>query len=472
MSTPDQTDDIALDLPPPSAVGETPTETEDPRLAALRAKFPTLEALTSTLRRLCLDLEDRASAQINDVIEAAPFQRLEAAWRGVLMTVHEAAQTPLLKIKVLDTSWEELSHDLHYQSDIRRTQLFRLTGTRELNTLGGEPFGIIMIDHRVSMSLDAEFDDLFTVQLISDLGAAAMCPFVMGVADDFFGETDAAWATDTRRIGNILAGEDYAAWQRLRNWSNARFVGFVMPAMLLRSRYTDRDFGLRFHQWPHQSSGLWGTAAVGFLATVIAEYRRCAWFGFLKLVSDTPGQGAVLAPTTAPVPAGTSYAPLASIRLNRPTALFYSEQGFVPLAESTKTERLYFVGNRSVTECRRMPDKEVLSQLQSLLIACRLVHYLKVQMRQLIGTVKTASECELFLNNWLEVLVSNVGEAAQEILAKFPLKQAEVRVTDNDDAPGQYDCEILVKPQYQIDHMMGEIQLSTEFGPSSGSEAA
>ena len=182
--------------------------------------------------------------------------------------------------------------------------------------------------------------------------------------------------------------------------------------------------------------------------------------------------GAVLGTPRAPAPDGTRTAPLAAIRLNRPLGLFYSDAGFVPLVESTKTDVLYFVGNRSVTDCTDRPDVEVLSQLQSVLIACRLVHYIKVQMRRLIGQIKTAAECELFLNNWLETYVSNVAEAAPDILARYPLKNARVRVTDDAGDNGRFDCEILLKPQYQIDHMLGEIRLTTDLGPHSAQEAA
>ena len=103
------------------------------------------------------------------------------------------------------------------------------------------------------------------------------------------------------------------------------------------------------------------------------------------------------------------------------------------------------------------------------MIACRLVHYIKIQIRHLIGQLKTASECELILNNWLDNYVTHVAEADADILARFPLKDATVEVVDGSEygAGARFGCKILLKPQYQIDHIVGEIALSTEVGGSS-----
>ena len=471
------------DLSPavPGAPGETSiegTSAEARLLARLRERFGSCEDLTTHLRRLVLDIDDVLNDQLNEVIEAPNFRDLEARWRGLASVVWTkgvtASSSPSggqIKIKLLDLSWNELSRDLHYTADIRRSVLFTKLGRQELDTLGGEPFGVAMIDHNLSMSLDTEFDDLYTAQLICALGEACMCPILMGAGHDFFGEGDAAWYTDIRRIGNILNGEEYRSWQALRALPNARFLGLVVNRTQLRGPYQDLDLGFRFHQWPSQSDGIWGSAAYDLLRSILAEYRRCAWFGFLKLVSNEPGVGAVLEPTQNPLPTSCARRSRTAVRMTRPLALAYSELGFIALAESTKNNLLYFVGNRTVVDCKGSANQAVVTQLQSVMNACRIVHFVKVQIRALIGQVKSASECEAILNNWFDPYISP-SSSSTELQARYPLQGARIRVTESPNDAARFLCDVVVRPQYQIDEVMGDIQLQTDFGARNLGEAA
>lgn len=403
------------------------------------------------------------SSQLTEIIEAPAFQALEARWMGLSSIVWAKPAASNIKIKLLDCSWDELCHDLHYTSEIRRSRLYTLLGHEQLDTLGGEPFGIAMIDHELSMSLDTEFDDLYTAQLICSMSEACMCPVIMGVGNEFFGESDAAWYTDSRRIISVIASEEYRAWQTLRDAPSARFLGLVMPKTQLRGRYEDADAGFRFHQWPSESNGLWGSGCYDFLRSVMAEFHRCAWFGFLKLVSNDSGVGAVLAPTTHPIPDACERSMRASVRFTRDLAQIYSDNGFIALAESTKSNLLYFVGNRSITNCNGIAQREVVTQLQSVMIACRIVHYVKVQIRALIGQVKTAAECERILNDWFDPYVSP-SSSSTEVQVKYPLRRAQIRVSEATGDAARFQCEVLVCPQYQIDNVLGEIRLKTDFG--------
>ena len=435
----------------------------EPQLDRLRMRFADIEALTSFLRRTVLELEALLSSQLTKIIEANAFRQMEARWSGLASVVWAKRGASSVKIKILDLSWEELTRDLHYTSEMRLSVLYKLMGQRELDTMGGEPFGLAMVDHCLSMSLETEFDDLYTAQLVCELAESVMCPIIMGLAEDFFGETDAAWLTDARRITSILGGEDYRSWQTLRRLPNARFLGLVMLQTQLRGRYEDLDIGFRFHQYPSDSNGLWGSAGYDFLRTVIGEFKRRAWFGFLKLVGANPGEGAVLAPTEHPIPMGSSRGVRAQVRMTRNLAHLYSELGFIPIAESPKSNYLYFVGNRTVIETGGSVVSEILTQLQSVMIACRIVHYLKVQVRALIGQVKTSTECEQILNDWFEPYVSG-SSSSNELQARFPLKNARVRVTESSTERARFQCEVIVRPQYQIDTVLGDITLRTDFG--------
>ena len=447
-------------LPNVSALGgET---TQDVVLQSLIDRFQTLEQIKSLLCRVVLNIEAALQKQITEVIEAPAFKKLEGRWMGLASVVWTLNNNSNVKVKILDLNWEELSRDLNYKNEIRRSVLYNLLGQKELDTMGGEPVGIAMIDHGLSMSLDTEYDDLYTAQLICSMAEACMCPIIMGVSEDFFGETDAAWFTDVRRMNDILNGEEYRGWQSLRNSPNSRFLSVVLPRTQLRGRYEDKDIGFFYRQWPTESQGLWASGCYDFLRTVIQEFNRCAWFGFLKLVTNQPGVGAVLGPTRHPLPEGCMRNSRANIRMTRNLATAYSENGFIALAESTKNNALYFVGNRTVTDCAGSTQQEIVTQLQSVMIACRIIHYVKVQIRALIGQVKTAAECETILNNWFDAYISP-SSSSIELQAKYPLRGASVSVSDGETESARFQCNVIVRPQYQIDNVLGEITLKTDF---------
>ncbi len=433
-------------------------------LEVILRKCRDVTSFRSLIGLLICEIDTKLSEQLTAVLEHPNFMALEGSWRGVQTTVLAGEESRELKFKIFDMSWDEVSNDLNSATDDQNSVLYRNIGLKELETSGGEPFGIVMIDHGLSMDVDGLYDECFTAQLICGLAESCSCPFIMGVGKDFFGEKDAAWMTDHRRIKSILSSGDYEGWQRLRNLSNARFLGLVWPQVLVRGRYQDVDAGFPFYQWPSDSSGLWANGGYAFLQTVVAEFNRIAWFGFLKLISDQSGVGAVVEPLTSLRPNGTNNRFCGLTRATLETGQFLSEAGFIPMCESTKSGACYFIGNRSVGDCKFNPTQEIVMQIQSVLIACRLVHYLKVQLRGLIGQIKTPSECELILQTWLKKYCSNVGQASAEVMASYPLEDAQVRVSEAPGGSARFTCEILVKPQYQIDHSITEINLSTSLG--------
>jgi type VI secretion system protein ImpD len=148
------------DMSPPHAFYGVAGDDIEP-LGRLTERFQTVDQLSSTMRRLVLDIEDRLNAQINAIIENEKFQILEARWMGLASVVWAKDHAANVKVKLLDLSWRELEQDLNYTSEIRKSLLFMRIGMQELDTLGGEPFGILMIDHELSMSLETDFDELY-----------------------------------------------------------------------------------------------------------------------------------------------------------------------------------------------------------------------------------------------------------------------------------------------------------------------
>ncbi len=54
-----------------------------------------------------------------------------------------------LKIKLLNVAWPELCRDLERAIEFDQSLLFRKMYEEEFGTPGGEPYGILVVDHEV-----------------------------------------------------------------------------------------------------------------------------------------------------------------------------------------------------------------------------------------------------------------------------------------------------------------------------------
>lgn len=426
--------------------------------------------LTAFLLRLIAQLDKLLSQQMSLILHHPRFQELEARWMSLSNLIQVPFNKNRVKVKCLDFSWDQVSSDLNLANGLKHTQLYNKIGNKELNTLGGEPFGLVIIDHHICAEMTdfSEYDDLYTLELLGELGQQCLCPFIMSPEENFFGEEDALWLSDINRVDKVINGPDYQAWNTLREKEASRFIGLTFPMMKLREGYQHHACGFVFNEEftsEFKRHGLWGYAHYAFAATVVREFNRISWFGFLKSRWNDRLQGAVLN-----LPATHEqhrwYKPRPKVRLFGGLARFYAEQGFIPLTHSPLTDKYFFMDNRSIWSGSQQADDRVLSLIQTTLICCRVAHYLKVQIREVLGSLMTASECEQFLSKWLGKYVSNVSSGNDETLAKYPLRSAKVKVKEANYSPGEYICEVSLQPQYQFDMFAGQVLLTTELGES------
>jgi type VI secretion system protein ImpD len=102
------------------------------------------------------------------------------------------------------------------------------------------------------------------------------------------------------------------------------------------------------------------------------------------------------------------------------------------------------------------------AMLQHILCGSRIAHYIKVIIRDKVGSLITADECEDFLRNWLFKYTTAREDLDWEEQARYPLREAAVQVRDHPTRPGQFACVIHLRPHYQLDNMVSELELVTE----------
>src|SRR5215472_8239001 len=121
-----------------------------------------------TIEEMIARLDQKLTAQINEILHAPEFQQIEGAWRGLHHLVFNSETDAQLKIHVMNVSKNELYRNLRLYPGARWDQspLFKKVYEQEFGQLGGEPYGCLVADYH--------FSHLPTdVQLMRDLSKVA-----------------------------------------------------------------------------------------------------------------------------------------------------------------------------------------------------------------------------------------------------------------------------------------------------------
>ncbi len=411
----------------------------------------------ASIQKLVAAIDEMVCLQLSTIIQHSAFKALESLWRGLSNLVQRNQNPASTLIKVMDMSWEEVADDLNLSNRFQSSLLYRLINQQELNTLGGHPFGLLVFDHYVSFTQTrfSVHDEIYTLQLLSELGQETLCPILMSAAPDFLFTDDLEVWSNPERISRILASEDFNDWRRLRTLSSSRFLGLTLPQILVRPPWQACYSGIRFDEVPTvmpDSHYLWGSSAFALAGNIICEFNRIHWFGFLRVAEK--GGALVSNPSELLL--------AARVRVTDRLGEFFSEQGFIPLETCYLNHNLAFFNNRSIyNPPAGRDDLKIISMLQTTLIGCRFGHYLKLLIRENIGSYDSAETCERQLNIWLQEYTSDVDQGSDEVLASYPLRKSRARIRGNK-AFGIYQCEVELQPQYQFDFIKTSLILKTD----------
>jgi len=87
-------------------------------------------------------------------------------------------------------------------------------------------------------------------------------------------------------------------------------------------------------------------------------------------------------------------------------------------------------------------------------------------MRDKIGSFASANNVEEFLNRWIRQYVVEDDNATQETKATYPLRQAQIDVSEIPGKPGCYRAVAFIRPHFQLDELSVSLRLVAEL-PSS-----
>jgi type VI secretion system protein ImpD len=445
---------------------------------------PRAQEMLLAIDRDIAAIDELLSEQINAILHARAFQRLEASWRGLNYLAEEASKCTLAKVRVLSVSWIEIVRDLERASDFDRSQLFEKIYTQEFGTLGGEPFGLLLGDYEVQHrpSEDRPTDDVAALQSLAAIAAAAFAPLILGAAPRLFE------VASFHELGRGLDAAatfqqiEYQRWQSMRNGDDLRFIGLVVPHILLRIPYRDCDrrYPFRFTETldsPGAQDYLWGNASFAFGAVVVRAFGHFGWFADIRGAPlDEIGGGMVLGLPVASFgaePPHLAPKPPLDCALTDAQELDLARLGFMALRSLAFTGEAVFYGNLSLRQAVRMDRAQaganvrLASMLQYILCVSRFAHFVKVLGRSYIGSTRTAEDCQRELQNWLAKYCNADDSASREAKARQPLREATVEVREVPGKAGSYACTVFLRPHFQLDDIATGFRLTTQIAPAS-----
>ncbi len=421
--------------------------------------------------------------QLNAIIHHPKLQKLEASWRGLWYLALQMEDVRNAKLKLLDITWAEVSRDIERSLEFDQSQLFNKIYNEEYGTPGGEPYGVIIGDYEVRHQPGPgyPYDDIATLEGLAEIAAAAFSPFIAGASCELFGLDQFSSLRLPLNLQAIFAQTEYIRWRALRSRPDTRFVGLCLPKTLMRKPYRTKPGsykGLFFYEDTDDSSCLWGNASYAFAGILIREFAGVGWFGHIRGVPrDQVGGGLV---TNLPCNAfetdsgDLAYKPVTDVVITDSIERDISSLGFVPLCQCYGTPLVAFYSNPSIQAVQKHGSKEadinakLAAMLQNVLCGSRVAHYIKVMIRDKVGSFITAAECQKFLQDWLFQYTTGRDDLDWESQARYPLRESAVQVMEHPDKPGSYQCIIHLIPHYQADQMVSELQLITELVQTGG----
>ena len=240
-----------------------------------------------TIEEMIARLDEKLSAQMNEVLHAQEFQQIESAWRGLHYLVYTSETDATLKIRVLNVGKSELYRNLKLYPGARWDQspLFKKVYESEFGQLGGEPYGALVADYHFSHSPT----DVQLLRDLSKVASASLAPLITGADPTLLGMDSWTELMNPRDLGKLMDTPDYAAWKGLRDAVDSRYVGLCMPRVLARLPYGAKSEPVEEFAFEEDTDGHKG-AKYGWMNAAYAMAANINPQGTAAAVGRTTGE--------------------------------------------------------------------------------------------------------------------------------------------------------------------------------------
>jgi len=420
-----------------------------------------------------LELDDLISNQLNEIMHDPAFQKLEGSWRGLNYLVMNTETATHLKLRVMNISKKELLDDLERAVEFDQSQMFKKLYEEEYGTFGGHPYSCLIGDFEFTRHPQ----DMELIQKISQVAAAAHAPFLTAAHPKLF-DLDSFEQLGARRdLSKIFESLEMIKWNSFRETEDSRYIAMLLPRVLIRLPYGANTLpaeGLNFEEdvgGADTSKFCWTNPAYILGQRITNAFSLYKWTAAIRGVE---GGGIVEG-----LPAYTFKTTDGDIALKCPTETAITDRrekelsdlGFISLCHCKGTDYAAFFGAQTAQKPKiyNLEDANANANLSArlpyILAASRFAHYIKVIMRDKIGSFMTRGNVEKYLNTWIASYVVINDNASQPVKAKFPLREARIDVYEVPGKPGTYRSVIYLRPHFQMEELTASIRMVATLPP-------
>ena len=432
-----------------------------------------------TIEAMIAAIDRKLSEQVNVVLHHAEFQKLESAWRGLSYMVNNTETDEFLKIRVMSISKLELGKTLRRYKGTAWDQspLFKKLYEEEYGQFGGQPFGAIVGDYH----FDHSPPDVELLGEMSKIAAAGHAPFITGVAPTVMQMESWSELANPRDLTKIFTTPDYAGWRSLRESEDAKYLAMCMPRFLGRLPYGPKTSPVEAFNFEEYTVGAdhdkyaWCNAAYAMATNINRSFKLYGWCSRIRGV-ESGGSVENLPTHTFPTDDG-------GVDMKCPTEIAISDRreaelsknGFLAMIHRKNSDFAAFIGSQSLQKPFEYDDPDAtanaaLAARLPYLFACnRFAHYLKMMVRDKIGSFKSREAMERWLNKWiLNYVDGDPLNSSESIKAQRPLAAAQVVVEEVEGAPGYYSSKFFLKPHYQLEGLTVSLRLVSKLPTEKG----
>ena len=418
-------------------------------------------------------IDELLSLQLNEIIHAPEFQKLEASWRGLEYLVKNTETSTSLKLRLLNANRQELQKDLEKAVEFDQSILFKKIYEEEYGVFGGHPFSALIGD----FEFGRHPQDIAFLEKISNVAAAAHAPFIAAANPRLFDMDSFTELSNPRDLAKIFESTELIKWRSFRESEDSRYVALVLPHILLRYPYGPDTVPVEEFVFQEDVDGrdhnkyLWGNAAYALAQRLTTAFSLYNWCSAIRGVE---GGGLVEG-----LPAHTFKTDEGDIALKCPTEVVITDRrekeldelGFISLLHCKGTDYAAFFGGHTVNKPKvydtdaATANAQLSAMLPYILAASRFAHYIKVIIRDKIGSFASKQEVEAYLNRWIKQYAMGRDDAGFELKAKYPLREARVDVKEIPGKPGYYTSVVFLRPHFQLEGLTTSIRLVAELPP-------
>lgn len=422
-------------------------------------------------------IDELISQQLNEIMHAPEFQRLEAAWRGLNYLVMNSETGTKLKIRVLNASRTDLQNDLEKAVEFDQSGLFKMLYEEEYGTFGGHPYSVLIGD----FEFGRHPQDMAFLEKIAEVAAAAHAPFIAAASPKLFDLDSFTDLGVPRDLAKMFESAELTKWRSFRESEESRYVSLVLPRVLMRLPYGPDTLPVEGFNYVEDVDGrdhsryLWGNAAYALGVRITSAFSNYGWCAAIRGVE---GGGVVRG-----LPTHTFRTDEGDIALKCPTELAITDRrekelsdlGFIALCHCKGTDYSVFFGGATAQKPKEYDtpaanaNSRLSANLPYVLAASRFAHYLKVIVRDKVGSFQTASAISTYLNRWVAGYVLLNADAPQSSKAQYPLSEARIDVSEKAGAPGVFFATVFLRPHFQLEELTASVRLVAELpAPAAG----